>query len=206
MSERSFPVERNLSRMSGISFFFLICFFYNYLDRSGLNYESEAGGSLFSVSTAVSRNQAAAGRTRIDLGVGTSGHRNIRIDHPQDLLNSSVDCMEFDDANGNTGDGSKLLIWGTRICVEDVQKAFYNFITTFCAEEVDDDENAIFSSTGERMEINLSGPLYMENLRGISLSEVPILNLNLAHVRHFNEALYKNIIAYPAVSSYFIYV
>lgn len=165
-----------------------------YLDRSGLNYESEAAGSVYSESTSVSRSQAS--RARIDLGVGISAHKNIRIDNPQDLLNTSLDRMAVDNDNC---DSSKLLIWGTRICVEDVQNVFHKFITTFCPESLDDDENTIISSTGERLEVNLTGIFYMESLRGISISEVPVLHLNLAHVRQFNEALYKNIIAYPAV-------
>jgi len=43
-------------------------------------------------------------------------------------------------------------------------------------------------------------PYYMEKLKGIFASEIPILNLNLAHVRQFNEHLYKIIISYPDVN------
>lgn len=155
-----------------------------------MNYESEAGGSLYSESTYVSRTQSASGRVRIDLGVGTSSHKNIRIDSPNDLLNSSLDLMSADN------NGSKLLIWGTRICVEDVQKAFHKFITTFTLDLMGNVENF---EEDEHLDINSNELYYMECLRMISLSEIPVLNLNLAHVCHFNEALYKNIIAYPAV-------
>ena len=48
-------------------------------------------------------------------------------------------------------------------------------------------------------------PYYMEKLRGINASEIPILNLNLGHVRHFNEHLYKIIVAYPDVRRLFFW-
>lgn len=53
--------------------------------------------------------------------------------------------------------------------------------------------------SGQLLPLDSTLPFYMEKLKGICASEIPILNLNLAHVRHFNEHLYKIIISYPDV-------
>jgi hypothetical protein len=55
---------------------------------------------------------------------------------------------------------------------------------------------------GRVTEIDPTVPIYMEKLRGINASEIPILSLNLGHVRQFNERLYKIIVAYPDVWNY----
>jgi hypothetical protein len=57
--------------------------------------------------------------------------------------------------------------------------------------------------SGQIEAVDATLPFYMEKLKGICASEIPILNLNLAHVRRFNEHLYKIIISYPDVF-YFI--
>lgn len=49
------------------------------------------------------------------------------------------------------------------------------------------------------MAVDQSLPFYMEKLRSIYASELPILDMNLAHVRQFNDRLYKIIVAYPDV-------
>ena len=54
--------------------------------------------------------------------------------------------------------------------------------------------------SGRMAEIDPTMPFYLEKLKGINASEIPILNLNLGHVRTFNEHLYKIIVAYPDVS------
>jgi hypothetical protein len=57
---------------------------------------------------------------------------------------------------------------------------------------------------GRVAEVDPNMPFYMEKLRGINASEIPILNLSLAHVKKFNEHLYKIIVAYPDVCKFLI--
>ncbi|KAI1713878.1 MCM2/3/5 family domain-containing protein [Ditylenchus destructor] len=163
-------------------------------DSSGGGYAHSEGASVVSGSTVLSQLRGGS-RARVDLGVAPAHHRKIRIPRDDDAIVGDV-LGDVDDPL--LAPTSKLYIWGTRIVVEDVQKAFNTFVTTFCADDVDEDENAMLMSGGERVEIDLSNPYYMEKLRGINMCEVPILNLNLGHLRRFNEALYKEIIAYPA--------
>lgn len=56
------------------------------------------------------------------------------------------------------------------------------------------------------LEIDTERPYYMERLFEISQNENVYLNLNLGHVREYNEALYRKIICYPAVSFIFFLV
>uniref|UniRef100_A0A915ELF2 DNA helicase n=1 Tax=Ditylenchus dipsaci TaxID=166011 RepID=A0A915ELF2_9BILA len=165
-------------------------------DSSVNGYEaSEAGASVVSGSTVISQHRGASSRVRPDLGTTISHHKRIQIDNADNLLQKDEDDVMED---GLIAPASKLYIWGTRIVVEEVQKAFRSFITTFRIGEVDEDENALLMATGERVQIDLSSPYYMEKLRGINMCELSILDLNLGHVLEFNSSLYKKIIAYPA--------
>lgn len=48
--------------------------------------------------------------------------------------------------------------------------------------------------------IDVGQPYYMERLRECNDAEVTHINLNLAHLQAFSEALYRKVIAYPAVN------
>jgi hypothetical protein len=122
---------------------------------------------------------------RVD--IGALQQKTIGIDPSDDILADEV------------GSAPRVYIWGTRICVEDVQKQFYSFICEYKTLVLDDDENAILMDSGEMLEIDSENPYYLEKLKGINLSEVPILSLNLGHVMQYNGSLYKLIVAYPDV-------
>lgn len=51
--------------------------------------------------------------------------------------------MFKDDLDGGDSGGAKLYIWGTRICVTDVQKAFKAFLTEYQSKALEDDENIL---------------------------------------------------------------
>jgi hypothetical protein len=55
----------------------------------------------------------------------------------------------------------------------------------------------------QRERIDLHEPYYIQRLAEINASEMPILNINLAHIKQFKNSLYKTIVAYPAVSILF---
>lgn len=164
---------------------------------------SDFDGSLFSEGSQRSANtvrstQSGRNRLRPDLGVHIGQHRTVGIDIDDDHLNMDVDIAEdLDQPNV----GRKLYIWGTRISVDVVQQTFRQFILEFRTDQVDEDETTVLAEDGQREQVVLTEPYYMQRLAEISASEVPILNVNLQHIRTFRDSLYKMIIAYPAVIS-----
>ncbi|CAJ0946215.1 unnamed protein product, partial [Mesorhabditis belari] len=147
---------------------------------SFLHYGSE---SQFSVSstTGVSRR---VNDQRSDLGVSTRHHRLVQVQGMEDEL--AVDPNQ-----------PRMYIWGTRICIYDVQRTFRSFITTYTLQSVDDDEVMARSTEGRRHEIDLTAPYYMERLAEIRETAVTFLDVNLTHIKDFSEPLYRKIIAYP---------
>uniref|UniRef100_A0A0R3RRE8 DNA replication licensing factor MCM4 n=1 Tax=Elaeophora elaphi TaxID=1147741 RepID=A0A0R3RRE8_9BILA len=159
---------------------------------------------------------------RPDINCAPSQHRAVCIDNMEDDLSDSLEL------------GPKLYIWGTRICVFDVQRAFRTFVSEFRPTSVSDDENMLTLPSNVRMgelkriyndnsenlitekendqmhkfiyltvedannEIDLERPYYLERLYEIDQSENIAFNLNLEHVRLFNEALYRKIVCYPS--------
>ncbi|KAE9419253.1 hypothetical protein Angca_004831 [Angiostrongylus cantonensis] len=147
---------------------------------SSLRYGSELGLSSQG-STALSSRR---GHARADLGTAPIHHRTVRIEGLEDDL-----------ADDNTQ--PRMYIWGTRICVVDVQRAFRGFITEFKVSSLDEDENMLMLPS-TRQAVDTSVPYYMERLFEIDQTDCPYLNLNLAHVKAYSEPLYRKIIAYPA--------
>uniref|UniRef100_A0A915Q7V6 DNA replication licensing factor MCM4 n=1 Tax=Setaria digitata TaxID=48799 RepID=A0A915Q7V6_9BILA len=153
-------------------------------ESSALHY-----GSDFDTSSQVGSTmqwQRAARHMRPDINCAPSQHRTICIDSMEDDLSDGLEP------------GPKLYIWGTRICVFHVQRAFRTFVNEFRPASVSDDENMLTLPSNVRMEIDLDRPYYLERLYEIDQSENIAFNLNLEHVRVFNEALYRKIICYPS--------
>ncbi|CAG9534502.1 unnamed protein product [Cercopithifilaria johnstoni] len=123
---------------------------------------------------------------RPDINCAPSQHRTVCIDSMEDDLSNDLEL------------GPKLYIWGTRICVFDVQRAFRTFVNEFRPTNVSDDENIMTLPSNVRMEIDLERPYYLERLYEIDQSENIAFNLNLQHARLFNEALYRKIVCYPS--------
>ncbi|GMT00969.1 hypothetical protein PENTCL1PPCAC_23143, partial [Pristionchus entomophagus] len=147
---------------------------------SGMAYGSEMGYSESSVSQSRAA-PSSVGHGRDDLR--PERHRTIRVNMDDDLADDEE---------------ARVYIWGTRICVADVQKAFRDFITSWKASDLDEDEAIMHLPSERRQEVDTSAPLYLEKLYEIDQTEIPILNVNLSHVKNYNEALYRKIIAYPA--------
>lgn len=146
--------------------------------------------SAFSANSVATNQSSRSHRVRADLMASSGDHRRmIRIDGNDDQL-----AMELDDV----AVGQKMYIWGTRISVDIVQKQFNEFVRTFKASEVDEDETTAVGEDGKRTIMDLDEPYYLQRLTEINASEVPILNLNLGHVRLMKESLYKMIVCYPA--------
>uniref|UniRef100_A0AAF5PZ15 DNA replication licensing factor MCM4 n=1 Tax=Wuchereria bancrofti TaxID=6293 RepID=A0AAF5PZ15_WUCBA len=153
-------------------------------ESSALHY-----GSDFDTSSQVGSTvswQRAVRHMRPDINCAPSQHRTICIDRMEDDLSNDLEL------------GPKLYIWGTRICVFDVQRAFRTFVNEFRPTSVSDDENVLTLPSNVQMEIDLERPYYLERLYEIDQSENIAFNLNLQHVKLFNEALYRKIVCYPS--------
>jgi hypothetical protein len=132
---------------------------------------------------------------RPDIGVRADHHRFVSVEGEDDLLT----MMDVDGDAEQQNTGRNMYIWGTRISVDIVQQTFRQFILEFRAEQVDEDETTVVADDGHRERVDLNEPYYLQRLAEINASEVPILNINLQHIRAFKDSLYKMIVAYPAV-------
>ncbi|CAJ0585305.1 unnamed protein product, partial [Mesorhabditis spiculigera] len=146
---------------------------------SSLRYGSESNFSATSGFSTRGTNQA-----RQDLGVAPRDHRLVQVQGMQDDL--------VDDPNT-----PRMYIWGTRICIFDVQRVFTDFITKYNPKNVDEDEVMLREAGGGHHEINHKAPFYMQRLFEIDQTAETHLDINLAHVKEFSDALYRKIIAYP---------
>uniref|UniRef100_F1KWD0 DNA replication licensing factor MCM4 n=2 Tax=Ascaris TaxID=6251 RepID=F1KWD0_ASCSU len=156
-------------------------------ERSSVQYESDFGMSS-QADGCSSTSQRSVAHVRADISTAPSHHRTVRIENFDNAL------LDEDTGEG----GARLYIWGTRICVVDVQHAFRKFIKEFKPAKVADDENVVMLASNQPAEIDLEQPYYMERLYEIDQTENVCLNINLQHVREFNEPLYRKIICYPA--------
>lgn len=98
------------------------------------------------------------------------------------------DDMAVDDSQ------PRVYIWGTRICVLDVQRypysifsvsishsdsvcrSFRSFVTTFSPNAIDEDEVMLMGRDGQRHPVDRSRPYYMERLFEIDQTAVCILH------------------------------
>ncbi|VDM34467.1 unnamed protein product [Toxocara canis] len=76
---------------------------------------------------------------RADINTAPSHHRTVRIENIGDEL------LDEEDGEG----GARLYIWGTRICVVDVQRAFRRFLQEFKPSKVADDENVVMLASSQ---------------------------------------------------------
>ncbi|MFH4981295.1 hypothetical protein AB6A40_008004 [Gnathostoma spinigerum] len=153
-------------------------------ESSAMHIGSELG--ISSQGSSTTSHSVRTLRARVDLNTAPSHHRTIRIDNMEDDLAESF------------GDTTRLYIWGTRICVTEVQRAFRNFLLSYKPSSVEDDENMLILPSNLQQEIDLERPYYMERLYEIDQSENICLNVNLQHVKEYSDPLYRKIICYPA--------
>lgn len=85
--------------------------------------------------------------------------------------------------------GPQLVIWGTNVVVNECKKKFKQFILRYIDPDAEQDE--ITES------MNLNEPIYVQKLTEIHQLEEPFLNINCAHLKTFDDALYRQLICYP---------
>lgn len=92
-------------------------------------------------------------------------------------------------AGGDSQQGSALVIWGTDVVVDRCKSKFKSFLETFIQSNTDEDE---------RIEgLDESQPLYMQKIDEIFSLEDPVLNVNMAHLKKFDEHLCQQLVCYP---------
>ena len=82
------------------------------------------------------------------------------------------------------------VLWGTNINANEVQTKLKNFINTFVEYKEDEDEDNDDAYT--------KAPQYIEKLKEMREMESPILEVDCDHIFQFDQALYRQIVDYPA--------
>uniref|UniRef100_A0A5S6QS04 DNA replication licensing factor MCM4 n=1 Tax=Trichuris muris TaxID=70415 RepID=A0A5S6QS04_TRIMR len=91
----------------------------------------------------------------------------------------------------HTDDGEKRsYIWGTRICLAEIDKAFRRFVDNFRIAEVESDLRSEPSREGGMAS-------YRQKLYEAYHNQETVIQLDLQHVKSFDEVLYHQIINYP---------
>ncbi|XP_018783057.1 PREDICTED: DNA replication licensing factor MCM4 [Bactrocera latifrons] len=83
----------------------------------------------------------------------------------------------------------QMVVWGTNVVVHQCKTKFKVFLMRYIDPDVERDE------ISENIDINQ--PIYMQKLEEIHTLEEPYLNVNCAHLKTFDEALYRQLICYP---------
>ena len=134
---------------------------------------------------------------RAALGTRAENHHLVGVEADDDLLRMDVDAI--DAAIAERPKAKNVYIWGTRVEVTQMQKAFTDLLLTYMPAAIDEDETTVAAEDGRRVFLDREQPYYAQRLDEINISEEPILNLNLQHVLAHSEWLYQLIVAYPSV-------
>lgn len=82
-----------------------------------------------------------------------------------------------------------MVVWGTNVVVSHCKTKFKQFLMRYIDPLAEQDE------ISENTDVNQ--PLYLQKMEEIHTLEEPYLNLNCAHLKTFDEALYRQLICYP---------
>ncbi|KXJ73554.1 hypothetical protein RP20_CCG020651 [Aedes albopictus] len=151
---------------------------------SPLNYGTPS--SMGSIRTPRSGIRGTPRRQRPDL----RGDRHARqVNVGSDQLEPIPEGSLQSEADSVGASQPKMVVWGTNVVVSECLKKFKDFMMRYIDPDAAQDE----ISEG----MNLNEPLYMQKLEEINTLEEPFLNVNCAHLRTFDEALYRQLICYP---------
>lgn len=120
---------------------------------------------------------------------------DLRVDRPVRHVNVGSDQLETipegcqSSETDSTPHQPKLVVWGTNVVVSECLKKFKDFLMRYIDPDAAQDE----ISEG----MNLNEPLYIQKLEEIHTLEEPFLNINCAHLKTFDEGLYRQLICYP---------
>ncbi|KAI8037147.1 hypothetical protein M5D96_009894 [Drosophila gunungcola] len=96
---------------------------------------------------------------------------------------------ETTDPVSESSQAPQLVVWGTNVVVSQCKSKFKSFIMRFIDPGAEQDE------ISENIDVNQ--PLYLQKLEEIHTLEEPYLNLNCAHLKTFDQDLYRQLICYP---------
>ncbi|CAG0884263.1 unnamed protein product [Darwinula stevensoni] len=118
-------------------------------------------------------------------------HRSdIRSDRIVHQVNFGGDTLSAGEGVADQNvQGPQLVIWGTDVVVSRCKEKVKNFISNFVDSSVEEDEVIEGMDSSE--------PLYLQKLAEIQVLEEPFMNVNCAHVQHFDETLYRQLVSYP---------
>lgn len=151
---------------------------------SPLNYGTPS--SMGSIRTPRSGIRGTPMRQRPDIRVD---RRARQVNVGSDQLEPIPEGSQPSEADSLGASQPKMVVWGTNVVVSECLKKFKDFIMRYIDPDAAQDE----ISEG----MNLNEPLYMQKLEEINTLEEPFLNVNCAHLRTFDEALYRQLICYP---------
>lgn len=84
---------------------------------------------------------------------------------------------------------AQMVVWGTNVIISRCKNNFKQFLMRYIDPLVELDEI--------HENIDVTQPLYLQKLEEIHTLEEPYLNLNCAHLKTFDESLYRQLICYP---------
>lgn len=119
---------------------------------------------------------------------------DIRADRRYREVNLGSDALDpiaeqQSDVTPSGESAPQLVIWGTNVVVNECKRKFSNFLMRYIDLDVEQDEMSD--------NINLSEPFYIQKLEEVHSLEEPFLNINCAHLKTFDEALYRQLVCYP---------
>merc|ERR1739844_47454 len=82
-----------------------------------------------------------------------------------------------------------MVIWGTDVSVTLYKQKFRQFLEKFVDSEAGEDEKTD--------EFDPNQPLYLQVMSQVNDLEEPYMNVNMTHVKAFDEDLYRQLICYP---------
>uniref|UniRef100_A0A182ILA0 DNA replication licensing factor MCM4 n=1 Tax=Anopheles atroparvus TaxID=41427 RepID=A0A182ILA0_ANOAO len=152
---------------------------------SPLNYGTPS--SMGSIRTPRSGVRGTPMRQRPDLRVDKFP-RQVNVGSSDPQLDPIVEESQ-QSAGDQQPAGPRLVVWGTNVVVTECMSKFKQFIMRYIDPDAAQDE----LTEG----INLNEPLYMQKLEECHTLEEPYLNFNCAHLKTFDETLYRQLICYP---------
>ncbi|XP_055536897.1 DNA replication licensing factor MCM4 [Wyeomyia smithii] len=151
---------------------------------SPLNYGTPSSAS--SIRTPRSGIRGTPARQRPDI---RTDRRIRQVNVGSDQLEPIPEGSQPSETDSAAASQPRLVVWGTNIVVSECLKKFKDFIMRYIDPDAAQDE----ISEG----MNLNEPLYMQKLEDIHTLEEPFLNVNCAHLKTFDEILYRQLICYP---------
>uniref|UniRef100_T1GXX9 MCM N-terminal domain-containing protein n=1 Tax=Megaselia scalaris TaxID=36166 RepID=T1GXX9_MEGSC len=128
-------------------------------------------------------------------GTPVRARPDIRTDKRMRQVAVGGDLSQIPEEPGSETSGAgepALVIWGTNVVVSQCKMKFKNFLMRYIDPDAQQDE------ISENIDVN--EPLYMQKLEEIHTLEEPYLNVNCAHLKTYDDTLYRQLSVTPKKS------